>query len=64
MFCQGSFSLSRRAVLCRVNVCTCVPTEYVQMHIKFQIVRDELNASVEAVTTVIVFCFNYICLPL
>jgi len=41
-----------------------VSTEYVQMHIKFQIVCDELNASVEAVTTVIVFCFNYICLPL
>jgi len=27
------------------------------MHIKFQIVLDKLNASVKAVTTVIVFCF-------
>jgi len=34
------------------------------MHIKFQIVLDKLNASVEAVTTVIVFCFNYVFLPL
>jgi len=62
--CQGSFSLSRRAVLCRVSVCSCVHTEYVQMHIKFQIVLDKLNASVEAVATVIVFCFNHIFLPL
>jgi len=34
------------------------------MRIKSQIVLDKLNASVEAVTTVIVFCFNYIFLPL
>jgi len=34
------------------------------MRIKFQILLDKLNASVEAVTAIIVFCFNYIFLPL
>ena len=34
------------------------------MHIKSQIALDKLNASVEAVTTVIVFCLTYVFLPL
>ena len=34
------------------------------MCIKFQILLDKLNVSVEGVTTVMVFCFNYLFLLL
>jgi hypothetical protein len=38
-------------------VCSYVCTDYEHVHIKFPVVLDRLNVSVEAITTVIEFCF-------